>query len=310
MNAKKILLRWMSLNGHAVSIQADNPPKPVRAITSSIKGRRRIHIGTTAMPAGLISILSLIISFVFLHICSAQEGAEWNVEKSSHFIVYYKEAPEDFIKHVIGNSENYYHRIASDLGFNRYNFWLWDERAKVYIYNNILDYQVATGQPFWSGGNASVKDKIISSFPYAHDFFETVLAHEMGHIIFREFVGFDNNAVPLWLDEGVASYQERSKYSQADTLVREAIGSGKFIPLEKLPQIGEQFSMPADTAQLFYTESFSAVDFLIKKFGKDKFVTFCQSLRDKKSMDRALASSYSFSDVGQMQEAWKKYLEN
>lgn len=253
-------------------------------------------------------ILSLIIAFGFLNICSAQEGAKWNVEKSSHFIVYYKEAPEDFIKQVIASSENYYQRIASDLGFNRYNFWLWDERAKVYIYNNILDYQKATGKPAWSGGNVSVRGKIISSFPYAHDFFETVLAHEMGHIIFREFVGFDNYAVPLWLDEGVASYQEKSRYSQADTLVRKAIESGKFIPLEKLTPFGEQFSMPTDTAQLFYTESFSAVDFLIKKFGKDKFVTFCQNLRDKKSLDSALASNYSFSDVGQMQEAWKKYL--
>ena len=54
IDAKKKLLRWMSLNGHAVSIQADNPPKPVRAITSSIKGRRRIHIGTTAMHVGSV----------------------------------------------------------------------------------------------------------------------------------------------------------------------------------------------------------------------------------------------------------------
>ena len=255
-------------------------------------------------------ILSLIVSFGFLYICSAQEGAKWNVEKSSHFIVYFKEAPEDFIKQVIDNSENYYYRITSDLGFNRYNFWLWNERAKVYIYNNVLDYQAATGQPSWSGGNVSVRDKIISSFPYAHDFFETVLAHEIGHIIFREFVGFGNYAVPLWLDEGVASYQERSKYSHADTLVRKAIESGEFIPLEELTHFGEQISMPTDTAQLLYAESFSAVDFLITKFGKDNFVTFCQSLRDKKSLDRALASSYSFSDVGQMQEAWKKYLGN
>lgn len=254
-------------------------------------------------------ILSLIISLGFLYICSAQEGAKWNVEKSSHFIVYYKEAPEDFIKRVIGSSEDYYNRIASDLGFSRYNFWLWDERAKVYIYNNVLDYQAATGQPAWSVGNALVRDKTISSFPYAHDFFETVLAHELGHIIFREFVGFDNYAVPLWLDEGVASYQEKSKYEQADTLVRKAIESGKFIPLEKLPKLGEQFSIPTDTAQLLYAESFSAVDFLIKKFGKDRFVNFCQNLRDKKSLDMALTSSYSFSGVGQMQEAWKKYLE-
>lgn len=256
------------------------------------------------------AILYLTISFGFLctNYCAGQ--TEWKIEKSSHFIVYYKQAPEDFIKRVISSSEDYYQKIASDLGFNRFNFWLWDERSKIYIYNDALDYQLATGQPDWSGGNASVRDKVISSFPYARDFFETVLAHEMGHIIFREFVGFDNYAVPLWLDEGVASYQEKSKYGQADILVRKAIESGKFIPLERLPQHGGQFSMPANTAGLFYAESFSAVDFLIKKFGKDKFVNFCRGLRDKRNFDSALASSYPFNYTGQMQQAWKEYLVN
>ena len=225
-------------------------------------------------------------------------------------MVYYKEAPEDFIKKAVDNSEGYYQTITSQLGFNRYNFWLWDERAKIYIYNDAKDYQEKTGQPAWSAGVVSLRDKTISSFPYARDFFETVLAHELGHIIFREFVGFDNNAVPLWLDEGVASYQEKLKYSQADILVRNAIESGKFIPLQNLPVFGEQFGMGSAAAQLFYAQAFSAVDFLIKEYGKDKFVTFCQNLRDKKNLDRALASVYSFSGIGQMQEAWKKYLKN
>jgi len=38
----------MSLNGCAVSISADNPPKPN---TLSI-WRRRIHLGTTSIPVG------------------------------------------------------------------------------------------------------------------------------------------------------------------------------------------------------------------------------------------------------------------
>ncbi|MCX5706723.1 MAG: hypothetical protein NTW13_03560 [Candidatus Omnitrophica bacterium] len=56
----------------------------------------------------------------------------------------------------------------------------------------------------------------------------------MSHIIFREFVGFNNPAVPLWLEEGVASYQEKSKYLTARVLIKEAIVKGNFMSLEKL----------------------------------------------------------------------------
>lgn len=256
------------------------------------------------------SISFLIILFWVAGICLAQEQDKWNLEKSTHFIVYYKNAPGDFIKQLIDNSENYYEKISFDLGFNRFNFWLWDDRAKIYIYNNASDYRAATGQPGWSGGSALPRDKIIKTFAYAQGFFETVLAHEIGHIIFREFVGFDNPAVPLWLDEGVASYQERVRHSQADALIKKALDLGNFIPLEKLPNFGEQFSMPQDTAQLFYAQGFSAVDFLIKQYGKDKFVTFCQNLRDKRNMDRALASVYPFNNIREMEAAWLKYLKN
>src|SRR3989338_5450974 len=220
----------------------------------------------------------LIVLFAVTGICLAQEGIKWSLEKSTHFIVYYKNAPGDFIKQLIDNSENYYGKISSDLGFNRFNFWLWDDRAKIYIYNNADDYQAATGQPGWSGGSALPRDKIIKTFAYAKGFFETVLAHEMGHIIFREFVGFDNPAVPLWLDEGVASYQEKLKYANARPLLREALAEGSFMKLEGLFAFEPHTALSDSSISLFYAEAFSIVDFLIREFGRDKFVYFCQSL--------------------------------
>ncbi len=233
----------------------------------------------------------------------------WHITKSTHFIVYYKNAPENFIKELIDKSEDYYNKIASDLGFTRYNFWLWDNRAKIYIHDNAADYQAATGQPKWSAGSAMPGQKIIRTFPYAQGFFEKTLPHEMGHIIFREFVGFNNPAVPLWLDEGVASYQEKLTYSRANTFLRKALEKGVFLPLERLSDFNPHLTLADESAELFYAESFSVIDFLIKEFGKDKFVSFCQDLRDKKDLERAMASSYAFSNIRELDEAWEKYLK-
>jgi hypothetical protein len=254
-------------------------------------------------------VLYLITLFTPFCVLAAPND-NWQTTKSTHFIVYYKNAPEDFLEQVKERSENYYDKIADDLGFRRYNFWLWDNRAKIYIYDNVGDYQAATGQPSWSAGCAIVREKVIHTFPFAKGFFNTILPHELGHIIFREFVGFDNFAVPLWLEEGVASYQENIRFFTANKLVQDAIGKGNFIGIEGLASFNPQLTQDSTSVNLFYAEAVSIVDFLIKDFGKDNFVLFCQNLRDKGDLERAIASSYPFANTSELSLAWQKHLKN
>lgn len=238
-------------------------------------------------------------------------GAEddWRIAKSTHFIIHYKGAPEEFLTTLAERAEDYYDKIAEDLGFRRYNFWLWDNRAKIYIYDDASSYQAATAQPSWSMGSALPKDKVIHAFVGQKKFFDVVLPHEIGHIIFREFVGFDNPAIPLWLDEAVASYQEKSQALQAHQQVRKAIEKGTFIPLEKLCGINQILMFDQASVNLFYAEGRSIIDYLIKEFGKDNFVRFCQDLRDRKNLERALASSYGFKNIQELEQAWQRYLK-
>jgi hypothetical protein len=251
----------------------------------------------------------IIFFLIFFCLFGISAGAQdWQTEKSTHFIVYYKNAPSEFIRRLIDKSEDYYNKIASDLGYRRYDFWLWDERAKIYIYDNAADYQKGTGQPAWSGGAAQVKTKTITTFAGSEGFFETVLPHEMGHIIFREFVGPDNRAIPLWLEEGAASYQEKNKYAQAKAFLKRAKKNGTFMPLEKLSGFNLQ-AADDPAAQLFYVEAYSIVDFLIKEYGSDNFMLFCQNLRDKKNLEKAFVSSYPFNSLSELDAAWQKYLE-
>ena len=142
-----------------------------------------------------IAVASMLYGTAFAVLPAFAGSTEnWNTSKSSHFIVSFKNAPEKFIEELIDQAEGYYDKIADNLGFTRFNFWLWDNRAKIYIYDNAEDYRASTKQPAWSVGSARVQEKLIYSFPYAQGFFETVLPHELGHIIFREFVGSDNPA--------------------------------------------------------------------------------------------------------------------
>jgi hypothetical protein len=250
----------------------------------------------------ILAILSLSWPFALA------ETDKWKVSKSTHFIVHYKNAQEKFVERLIEEAEDYYNKIADELGFRRYNFWLWDNRAKIYIYDNAQDYQSATGQPAWSSGCAMINEKIIYTFAYAHGFFDTTLPHEMGHIIFREFVGFNNYAVPRWLDEGVASYQEKGMRAIADKLVKEAIKNNNFINLERLTGMNPQLMSDTGLVNLFYMESLSLIDFLVKEYGSDNFVLFCQGLRDKQDLERAINYAYPFRNIKELDKGWQKYL--
>ncbi len=251
----------------------------------------------------------LLLFFLLFRVLPAQAKDKWQEYRSTHFIVYYRSASEDFILKVIDKSEALYNNIAESLGFNRYNFWLWDNRAKIYIHNNLNDYRVATGQPEWSAGISNPQHKIINSFPYAQGFFEHLLPHEIGHIIFREFIGLYNNAVPVWLDEGVASYQESLTDSRMRVIVNNASSQNKLIALKQLFGMNPYSMQDADMIRIFYAESSSLVDYLVKEFGRDRFVIFCQDLRDKKDFMSAMSSNYPFSNIQELEEGWKKHLK-
>lgn len=255
--------------------------------------------------------ISLLLTAFLFSPCAFADTKDWKVAKSTHFLVFYQNAYPDFIDRVMERTEDDYNRIAYSLGFTRFNFWLWDNRARIYIYDDKAEYQEATLQPEWSSGSALIgsKEKTIYSFINEERFFENILPHEMGHIIFKEFVGFANPAIPLWLDEGVASYQEGLRLESASRVLRKAIKENKFMRLEELFNFNPYGPADSATVGIFYAEAVSLVDFLIKEFGKDRFVLFCQHLRDKRNFQRAMAYVYPYGSIQELDAAWQKSLK-
>ncbi len=250
----------------------------------------------------------LILILFLAGAARSEERAKWEAYKSTHFIIYYQKAPENFVYKVSSAAEEYYDKIAEALGFTRYNFWLWDNRAKIYIYDNAKDYQEGTKQPAWSAGIANPQEKTIYSFAFSQEFFDHILPHEMGHIIFRELVGFNNPAVPLWLEEGIASFQEKKKSTSVDFIIAQAVKNNSLLDITKIDSYNLK-NMPQDKAMLFYAQSISMMNYLIREYGKENFNLFCQKLRDKRSLQQALAIIYPFSKAEELQEEWKQHLK-
>jgi len=256
--------------------------------------------------------LSLPIALFCLFVISAEcrPEAEWKEKKSEHFIVYYKEFHRDFLGRLIRQAEHFYRKITDDLGYTRYDYWTWDNRAKIYIYNDKEDYLKGTRQPEWSVGAADSRNKeIIAYYGASAEFFNTVLPHEMGHLMLREFIGLEAS-VPLWFEEGVATMQEKGRRHLARRQVRQALSNKTFIPLDSLSDIDIRGEKEEPKVRLFYNEALMVIIFLIDRFGRDKFVNLCRSIRDGKNFEEALSDTYYGRTLEQLNKEFIKYMRS
>ncbi|MCK5012447.1 MAG: hypothetical protein KAS66_01385 [Candidatus Omnitrophica bacterium] len=258
------------------------------------------------LPVGL-TILSSIFYLPFS--ISLVQAEEWQELKSEHFIVYFVD-DQNFAKDVSRQSEIYYKRIASELGYQRYSgFWTWDHRAKIYIYADKETFLKETGQPQWSEGVAKYVEKEIASYAWSDGFLEMLLPHEMAHLIFRDYVGFKGE-VPLWLDEGVAQWMEPHKRKAVKMAIGRLANAGKLLSLHQMMTLDVRRSNNPDFVQTFYVQAVSLVGFLITKYSASRFTDFCRQLRDGKTIEDSLRFAYPISirNIGELEKKWKQYI--
>lgn len=249
----------------------------------------------------------VLLTTLFVFICAnsyPRAGAEehgWQEYKSGHFVIYYhKEIPLEYIKEFSQKCERYYSVITGRLGFVRFNFWLWENRAKIFVYNTREDYAAETNRPEYSGASAHVKKKFIDTFYFEKGFFDNVLPHELSHIILREFIGTETKA-PLWFDEGVACANEKSSPAKYLAPVKKLSEEGKFVSVSEM----ENTDQPA---WLFYSTSASLVIFMLDTYNKNRFTEFCRELRDGKAFYAAMERVYGIKNDFKLTERFLAYL--
>lgn len=268
----------------------------------------------------------------FLFSATVAVAQDWQELGGDHFIVCFSK-DKKFAKTVLDKAEVYYKRIALELGYPRYSeFWTWDSRVRIYIYPNRSSFLQATDQPAWSHGMADYINKKISSFFGSNEFIDSILPHEMAHLIFRDFVGFKGE-IPLWLDEGVAQWAEEAKRDEMKHMVKQLYEQDKLLLLNDLmnldirtmkemkrvyirPSItkdgeaGVLFLSTDALVGIYYLASVSLIGFLIERYGSSSFAHFCRELRDGKKLQEALKFAYPahIRNLEELEAKWREYL--
>jgi hypothetical protein len=128
----------------------------------------------------------------------------------------------------------------------------------------------------------------------------TVLPHELTHLVFDTAVKNPYHFPPRWLNEGLAVYLSEGYGADDRALVRGAARDGALMPLASLTG---QFPTTRDRFFLAYSESVSAIDYLIRKHGRPSLVKLVRSYADGVTDDEAFTAALGI-DAAAFGAAW------
>ncbi len=278
------------------------------------------------------------------------DGSSWQIIKGQHFIIYLQGNDLFLGQKTLQEAERLYDRIASSLGYFDRSGWLWENRCAIYLYQNRRSYIKGAQRPAWSNASSSFgsgneaqrstvkhsgavprrqccfassakeaepRTPIIQASAESETFLAAELPHEIAHLVFRQFVGVNNSQVPLWLDEGVALWQEKlgARAERLEGIVRQAASERRLISLSSLSGAQETNHLPTWASQqsisIFYAESFSLVKFLISRYGEARFAEFVRHLKNGDTLEESMRGTYgsSFRNLSSLEYEWQHSLE-
>ena len=208
---------------------------------------------------------------------------------------------DSFAQALMDTCEEGLARLTQDIG-------AYPERPiKIYVYASSSDLRGAmVSSQEWTGGVAFMDFGIIAINipPSELEWGTKALVHELTHLVVRQATSGPYGQLPLWLDEGLATYNE----GELDPLLRasldEALSEGTLISVRSLCS---PFSAYTDKARLSYAQSYSLVEYLLDDYGQSKMLDLLTLLKKGRTYDEALTEVYGF-DIGGLDARWRATL--
>lgn len=180
--------------------------------------------------------------------------------------------------------------------------------VRIYVYGSQQDLLGGLVHPQeWTGGVAFPEHDIIAIGiePGQLDWGTRAIRHELTHWVADQITYNNYGAgMPVWLNEGLATYGEGPATPQNQGLIAGAVQSNSLISVRSL---SSPFSANSGLAFLSYAESQSIVAFLIKAYGRDKMNQLLGVFHQGATYDEALKQVYGFDQDG-LDIRWKQSL--
>ena len=175
----------------------------------------------------------------------------------------------------------------------------------VMLFGEKNSYMSFTKRPAWSGASSDLKADTM--YVIEGNSFYPLSVHELTHLYFDGY--FLPTISPLWMSEGMAVYMQiyatKQKPSWVDrSLLR--IVQGTYIPLEEMTQTEDLSQYPNEQAELWYTQAYSLVDYLLNSRSRDEFYKLSTEIKAKTPLHQALYRAFGmpFNKVSVLENVW------
>jgi hypothetical protein len=178
----------------------------------------------------------------------------------------------------------------------------------IYIYASSQDLQGSMIYPNeWTGGVSFTQYNIITIGvePSNISWGESAMVHELTHNVIGQVIFNPYDDLPVWLNEGLAMYNQGPFTSQFRDPLAKAIRDNQLLSVK---MISSPFSAYSDKATLSYAESYTLVDYLVQKFGAAKMTALFQSFKQGNTYDGAFQDVLGFDQNG-LNQQWQPWVK-
>lgn len=178
----------------------------------------------------------------------------------------------------------------------------------VYVYASTADLQSALflGGENWQGGHANPKLGVVmlavTPGPGQSIEMETLIPHELAHVMLYRSVGEGYDSLPTWLSEGMASLAELYPNPDYDQALTIASQNDSLLPIADLC---DSFPLDASRTFLAYAESQSFVRFLRDSYGTPALFSLTSAYADGLSCDQGVVRALGTSLVS-LDTRWRE----
>lgn len=205
-----------------------------------------------------------------------------------------------------------YEKVSKDIGYSgvfkdRYQILIWRKKKNFLKFIDKLNLKtrpdIVTAIALYNfKGSPTVAGYLDKNLFTIH------LPHEFTHLILTELLGVKGEKIPLWLNEGLATYEGGPPLKYVKSFLRKKIRSGDYIRLSKLIKI-KQYPEDNEMTKLFYLESQSLVAYLLNH-KKKRFPSFLRwYVVHKDPFGKAYLYSYGgTSQIEIIEKKWLSYI--
>lgn len=234
----------------------------------------------------------------------ADNRKDWQETANERLRMLWYGLDDALVAELFAAADQSYQQLAADFGVTlerRPLILLYpDRRAFEEFQDFVSNVEFVVGRYF--PGHNIIACLITPDLP--RELLTDTLAHELSHLYSDNYyVGYTR--LPLWLEEGLATYHESADLSDELELVQRAAARQRLVPFIELPVAIRANNV--QTANLAYAEGATVFAFIHEMWGQRSVVDFLSAFRRTTHVDTAMRNIFGLG-MADFEIAWRAWL--